>query len=200
MYPLIQIAGFLFVLGGAAVHTLSRSWTRSLLAFAAQSLGIGILAWQFSPLPMAMAKCVVGWLAAALISVTLAREGVVHAEISNKPVSVIFRASLLLLILSAVLSLLPEFSGIFRHPPYGILAVTAFLIGTGLINIGFSEHACRVAIGLLTALQGFELGYLWMEQSLLVIGLLAAADLAIVLALITLFSFSIPASAGEEGK
>jgi hypothetical protein len=193
----IQLLGYLFALAGATIQTLSRNWPRTLIGFAVQSLGVGIVAAQVAPLPMAIVKCVAGWLAASLIAVTLAREGVPHGETPNRPIAVLFRAALLLLVWSALLALLPEFGAVFRQPSYGLLALTALLIGAGLINLGLSEHTCRLAIALLTALQGFELGYLWMEQSLLVIGLLAAADLALALALIALYAYSVPSSAEE---
>jgi hypothetical protein len=189
----IQVLGYIFALAGAGVHTLSRNWNRTLIGFAVQSLGAGMIAAQIAPVPMAITKCVVGWLSAALVAITLAREGAPDARAaSRRPMAVFFRAALLLLVWSAFLSLLPEFSPVFRRPPYNLLALSVLLIGAGLIGLGLSEHACRVALALLTVLQGFELGYLWMEQSLLVIGLLAAADLAAVLALVALYTYSLP--------
>jgi hypothetical protein len=189
----ISFLGYVCILGGAGLHTLSRNWNRTLAGFVVQSLGVGIVAMQIAPVPMAITKGIVGWLAAALIAITLAREGPAGAPAAGRrPIAVLFRAALLLLVWSAFLALLPEFGPMFRQPPYSLLALSALLMGTGLINLGLSEHACRVAIAVVTALQGFELAYLWMEQSLLVIGLLAAADLAAVLALVALYLNGIP--------
>lgn len=188
MYPAIPLIGYLCVLGGAASHTLVRSWKWVLIAFAAQSLGVGIVAWQISPLPLAIVKCVVGWLAAALIAITFSRDGAPRMEDRKRPFTAFFRAALLLLMVSAAFALGPAIGSIFHNPPSGILTMTGILLGVGILNIGLSEEPCRMAVNLLTIFQGFELSYLWMEQSLLLIGLLAAANLAIVLVMITLFS------------
>ena len=72
------------------------------------------------------------------------------------------------------------------------------LICAGLLNLGLSEHPLRSAASLLTVLQGFELGYLWIEQSLLVLALLAVTDLAMVMALIILHSHASPQPAAES--
>jgi hypothetical protein len=79
---------------------------------------------------------------------------------------------------------------VFGEPPAGIAFCVCFLIGVGLVNLGLSEHPLRTGVNLLTLLQGFELGYLWIEQSLLVLALLAVTDLAIILVLIILNSYS----------
>jgi hypothetical protein len=197
LYPFIPLLGYLCIFIGTVGHSLLRAWNRSLIAFSLQSLGVGIIAWQIAPLPLAITKCIVGWLAAALIAITFSREGAPRIKDRNKSIVLFFRSAMLLLIISAVFSLLPQIGMVFRNPPTGVLAVIGLLIGAGLVNIGFSEEPCRVAISLLTVLQGFELGYLWMEQSLLLIGLLAAADLAIVLAMITLFTLGQSGQSGE---
>jgi hypothetical protein len=197
LYPLLPILGYLTILIGSAGHSLLRTWNRSLIAFSLQSLGVGLVAWQIAPLPLAIAKCIVGWLAAALIAITFSREGTPPTADRQQPVARFFRSAILLLILSAVIAMLPQIGAVFRNPPIGILFMVGVLLSVGLVNIGFSEEPCRVAISLLTVLQGFELGYLWMEQSLLLIGLMAAADLAIVLSMITLFSLSQPGHSEE---
>lgn len=186
------VLGYALLIGGACGLALFRSWTRVLLALAVQSLGLGLVALQISNPPIAVAKSVVGWIAVALLAVTLSRESRPFRDADNKPISVYFRFSLLLFLFSAIVALLPQLAGVFRNPPLGVAFAACFLIGAGLLNIGLSEPPLRAGVSLLTILQGFELGYLWIEQSLLVLALLAATDLAIILTLIILFSYAPP--------
>jgi hypothetical protein len=189
--------GYALLIGGAGFLTLFRSWFRVLAAFAIQSLGVGLVALEVSHPPIAIAKIVVGWIAAALLAVTLSRQKRDALDERMEPIAFFFRFSLLLFLFSSILATLPQFAGVFRHPPAGILFASCFLIGVGLLNLGLSEHPLRSGISLLTVLQGFELGYLWIEQSLLVLALLALTDLAIIMALIVLHTRSLPPSPDE---
>jgi hypothetical protein len=191
------ILGYVLLIGSACLLTLFRSWIRVLAAWAVLSLGFGLVALQVAYPPIAIAKTIVGWIAAALLAVTLSREKRIVPDEETKPISIIFRFSLLLFLFSAILAMLPQFGGVFRNPPAGILFASCFLIGVGLLNLGLSEHPLRSGISLLTVLQGFELGYLWIEQSLLVLALLAVTDLAIIMALIILHTHAAPPSADE---
>jgi len=163
---------------------------------AVQSLGFGLLAAFIAPLPIAIAKAVVGWIAAALLAITLTRDYRELRGTDNALLPFLFRLSLLLLLFASILALLPRLLGLFHNPPLGIAFAAFFLLAGGLINIGLSEHPLRVGVSLLTMLQGFELGYLWLEQSLLVLALLAITDLAVILALIVLHAHAAP-SAGD---
>lgn len=55
------------------------------------------------------------------------------------------------------------------------------LVGMGLIQLGFSNQAFRVILGLLTILSGFEIFYASIEDSALVAGLLAGISLGLAL-------------------
>ncbi len=188
----LVILGYVFLIGGACFLTLFRSWIRVLAALAVQSLGFGLIALQIALPPIAITKTIVGWIAAALLAVTLSREKRVIRDEETGTISFFFRFSLLLFLFTAILAMLPQFGGVFRNPPAGVLFASCFLIGVGLLNIGLSEHPLRSGISLLTLLQGFELGYLWIEQSLLVLALLAVTDLAIIMVLIILHAHAAP--------
>jgi hypothetical protein len=192
--------GYVLLIGGACSLALFRSWIRVLISLAVQSLGFGLVAMQISNLPLAAAKSVVGWIAVALLAVTLSRERRSLQEVEHNLVSVLFRFSLLLFLFSSIVALLPQLAGVFRNPPSGIAFAACFLIGAGLLNIGLSEPPLRSGVSLLTVLQGFELGYLWFEQSLLVLALLAATDLAIILTLIIHHAFAAPFPPGESAS
>ncbi len=189
MSGFLAVLGMILMIAGGALFTLARSWHRTLAALAVQTLGLGFAVVQISPLPIAVAKVVAGWIAVGLLALTLPR-----FDPSDTPsggsarIQFFFRFSLLLFVFTSVIALLPQLSGVFGDPPAGLAVAACGLMGVGLLNLGLSEHPLRTAASLLTVLQGFELGYLWIEQSLLVLALLAATDLAMVMALIILHS------------
>jgi hypothetical protein len=191
------LVGYIALLAGACGLTLFRSWPGVLASLAVQTLGVGLVAAQISPLPVAAAKIIVGWISVALLAVTVSREKKGDAGEENFRISAFFRFSLLLFLFSSIVALLPQLGGLFQDPPVGVLSSACLLIGVGLVNIGLSEHPLRSGVNLLTVLQGFELGYLWIEQSLLVLALLAFTDLATILTLIVLQSYSQASPSGE---
>jgi hypothetical protein len=197
MLPVLLVLGYLALGIGCVFLTLFRSWPRTLTAFAIQSFGVGAVALQIAPLPVAFVKGLVGMLVVSITAVTLFREKRPLPIEETGVVASIFRLSLLLFLFSSIVALLPDMEALFQNPPAGIVLPACFLIGNGFINLGLSEHPIRVGISLVSILQGFELAYLWMEQSLLVIGLLAIVDLVIILVLIVLFSVSLSASSDE---
>ncbi|MGB7537821.1 MAG: hypothetical protein WBM17_04720 [Anaerolineales bacterium] len=192
------IIGFFCLLGGTGLLTIFRSWNRSLWALALQSTGLGLVATQIAPPPVAIVKTVVGLIAVALLAFTLSREKRMTADEENPPIQAFFRFSLLLFLFSSIVALLPQLTEVFRVPPAGVALAALSLFCAGLLNLGLSEHPLRSAASLLTVLQGFELGYLWIEQSLLVLALLAVTDLAMVMALIILHSHAAPDASSES--
>jgi hypothetical protein len=158
--------------------------------FAADRWGFGLIAIQIVPIPIAVAKCIVGWLAVTILAITLSRDREGVAQEREGLIASLFRIALWILVVSALIVLFPSMGVIFQNPPPGIIFPTWFLLGTGLLNLGLSEHPIRVAISLLSILQGFELSYLWVEQSLLVLALLAGMDLSIVVVLSILDSYN----------
>lgn len=199
MFFWMVLAGYLLILIGAFGLTITRSWMYALISFSLQTLGVGLLALQIAPIPVAAAKCIVGWLAVTILAITISREKTDFFRDREGPIASLFRTALWILVLCSLLVLFPGFGGLFRDPPTGILLPSSFLLGIGLLNLGMSEHPLRVALSLLSLLQGFELSYLWVEQSLLVLALLAVMDLSILLILSILYSYSIPAEYSETG-
>ena len=64
-----------------------------------------------------------------------------------------------------------------------ITIATFVLIGQGLLNIALNENPLKVGLGLLTVTAGFELFFVLVEPSLLVVALLGFVNLIIALAL-----------------
>jgi hypothetical protein len=179
--------------------TLFRSWNRALAALAVQSFGLGLVTTQVSYPAVAIAKSIVGWIAVALLALTVSRERRQTEEEENPPVQILFRFALLLFLFSSIVALSPRLAVVFRDPPGGLAFTACFLIAVGLLNLGLSEHPLRSAANLLIVFQGFELGYLWIEQSLLVLALLAIMDLSMVMAMIFLHAHAAGESSAEGG-
>jgi hypothetical protein len=186
----IILAGYAFVLTGTLVFTVTRSWIYALSAFALQTLGVGLIAIQIAPIPIAAAKCIVGWLAVAILAVTISREKKIFLQDEEGVIAPLFRLAMWILVASSAMVLFSGLGGFFQNPPAGILLPSGFLMGAGLVNLGISENPLRVSLSLLALLQGFELSYLWVEQSLLVLALLAVMDLSILVVLSILHSYS----------
>jgi hypothetical protein len=184
-------------------------WRFSILALAAQYVGVFVLVALVWPLEMAAAKLVTGWMAAAILGVAVANllqewpftetgeapleRGELPAETPKTvpnvgyatvafPSSRVFRLLAALLIVLAVLSIAPA---LIQWVP-GITLEQAWggliLIGIGLLQLGFTGHTFRTVLGLLTMLAGFEILYAVVEKSTLVEGLLAGVNLILALA------------------
>jgi len=188
----IILGGYLFILTGTLIFTVTRSWIYALTAFSFQTLGVGLLALQIASVPVAAAKCIVGWLAVTILAITISHEKKEFLQDAEGTIAPIFRMAIWILVFSSMLVLFPGLGGFFQNPPAGILLPSGFLLGIGLVNLGISEHPLRVSLSLLSLLQGFELSYLWVEQSLLVLALLAVMDLSILVVLSILHSYSTP--------
>ena len=53
------------------------------------------------------------------------------------------------------------------------------LLGLGLLQLGLSQEAIRIVIGVLTVISGFEILYATLEASVLMTGLLAILNIGI---------------------
>jgi len=178
----LALIGFVVALGGASALLLLREWRWMLLAFAIQSAGVGLIAWTIVPAGIAAVESLSGWFAGAAIAVSVLRASTPLPEERTAPANGIFRGLALLMILVAIGSLLPDIGALLGGPPSQVTFAASSLAGAGFLILGLTEQPLRTALGLLTALQGFELAYLWSERSLLVIALLAAVNLSVALA------------------
>ncbi|MHB0857268.1 MAG: hypothetical protein ACYC5M_06830 [Anaerolineae bacterium] len=71
----------------------------------------------------------------------------------------------------------------FQPVPDEFMLTAYWLICTGLLMTLISADPLRMGFGILTAINGFELLYLSLEQSLVIIGLLGVIDLVLALAI-----------------
>lgn len=158
----------------------ARDWRWSVALLAIQYLGVAALTSLSWPLEMAITKMVAGWMSGAVLGMAVAS---VPASWGHEgrfwPTGRIFRFLAALMVAIAVFSALPRLGELFPQAPALLLAGALILVGMGLLHLGLTAQPFRVAVGLLTALSGFEIIYASVETSILVAGLLAGVNLGI---------------------
>jgi hypothetical protein len=95
--------------------------------------------------------------------------------------------------------------GAWRAYPVDLVPAEINLTGYWLISIGLlltltSVDPLRMGFGLLTFLNGFEALYLFLEQSLVVIGLLGVVDLVIALGIVACAESWVEGIKGDKGS
>lgn len=164
----------------------SQDWRWTLTALALQTLGVFVLVSFNWPLSLAAVKLVAGWMAAAVLGVTLAGDagGARRALRPRKLTSLsgqIFRllaAAVIALTVASVAPALADWApGVTLAQSYAILG----LMGFGALLLGLTAQPLYAVIGLLTILSGFEILYAVSESSTLVAGMLAGVNLGLAL-------------------
>ncbi|HSG16786.1 MAG TPA: hypothetical protein VLE70_10765 [Anaerolineae bacterium] len=185
----------------AALILIVRDWRWSLLFLTAQYLVVGLLFADVLLPHLAFMKVLVGMFVCLILYITarqvnwgklpedvtpdeavqLQKERFVRFGSLVLPTDTPLRVFLALIICLAVwataqrsLYLLPA------APDHFHVAVFA-LIGLGLVTLSLTDEPLMAGLGLLTFLTGFELFYSALEQSVAMLGLLGAVNLAIAL-------------------
>ncbi len=184
----------------AATLLLVQDWRISLIVLALQYLCVFVLIIPVWPLPMAAAKLISGWIAAAVLGMAISanpdlRSGLRAAnhmlvnpatetaqfQSAAGGLGIAFRiltAGLVALTIASQLELvtswLPKITAEYAWT--GLM-----LIGFGLIKLGFTFQPFHILLALLTALAGFEILYAVLEPSVISAGLFATVTLAISL-------------------
>ncbi|MFL7813693.1 MAG: hypothetical protein AB8I40_08450 [Anaerolineales bacterium] len=181
MISLLQslLAGVLFICGVGILITPSRRWMTGLLAL--QYAGVFGLVGVSWPLEIAVVKLVAGWMAAAILFLTyynLPSLPNPKRMASSSPgyLFIGFSALLIGLVMYSLVPLaLRWFLGASPQQVLGGL----WLLGLGLLQLGFSRQDIRIVIGLLTVISGFEILYATLEASVLMTGLLAILNIGL---------------------
>ncbi|MEN8173193.1 MAG: hypothetical protein ABFS03_09980 [Chloroflexota bacterium] len=166
----------------AAVLFISRDWRLSISALGAQYVGVLLLIALSWPFELAVIKLVAGWIAAAILGMSLIEQH--HAwgdELGHHFSGSLFRIFIAGLMGLAMLSLAPEISQWAVHASSEQILGSLILTSFGLLHLGFTVQPDRIILGLLTVLSGFEIIYATMETSLLVNAFLAVINLGIAL-------------------
>lgn len=200
----LPIPGALIVIATAFMLLIGPNWRASLATLAIQYLGVFILVSTGSTIQLALTKLVAGLMAVAVLGMSIYNllnlEGsstksanIVFTELhkddpgNHKPgghniVSQrIFRLLTGLLATLVGVSIAPQIvtwvPGISIEQTWGSI----ILLGSGLLQLGFTIQPFRTILGLLTFLSGFEIIYATAEPSALVTGLLAVVTLGLSL-------------------
>jgi len=167
---------------------LFQNWRWTITALAVQYLAEFLLVVLVLPTGLAAVKLVAGWMAGAVLASSQATALVQEDELSGHSGRV-FRLLISALVWILAVSITPGVSVIVPVvTPY--LAGGLILLGMGLLQLSMTTQSERVIIGLLTVLSGFEVLYAAVENSVLVIGLLAAVNM--ILALVGAYLQAVP--------
>jgi hypothetical protein len=189
------------VLGLLAANSLalllSRDWRRVLAALALQYLLAFVLITPSWPVDLAAVKLVAGWMATAILGLTLINLPEEPSEGEERfPRSAAFLtmgAGVVAVMVSGAAPALADWSRQFNlTQAWGGL----FLIGIGVMQVGLGSSVFRSLVGLLILLSGFEIIYAAVELSILVAGLLAMLTLGVAL----IGSYLMQAPGAEPGR
>jgi len=192
------VAGILIT---ANILVVSREWRLNVLALIVQYFFAIMLMTRLIRLEVAAIKGLIGWMSCMIFYLTerrgaeLTRAAQPGAGEQDNPTSeqrrwrrwtALSRAAFYLL--AGLLVSVVVYMATLRFPlpeeviPPDITLACYLMVGLGLLLIGLSESPLQVGVGLLTFLLGFDLFYVAIEQSLVVVGLIGAVNLLIALA------------------
>lgn len=169
------------VCAGLLVILDDRRW--AIAALAVQYFFAAWLSALSLPLGVAAVKAVSGLLACAVLWLTASSQGwrLPEARVGGLPTGHAFRWIAVLLVVTVAFGISregwPAIPGLAEN---GALGAT-FLLTLGLLQIGITEDALHVGVGILTMLSGFEAAYAAVEPSLAVVAMLAAIHLGVAL-------------------
>jgi hypothetical protein len=160
---------------------VSREWRWSLALLAGQYFAAFWLTYTRWPLTMAATQLVTGWMAAAMLGMSLIHTSAGSAEESSWPQGSGFRLFAAGLVLIAVFASAPNIAA--WQPGIGLPLVTGafILIALGLLHLGMTAHPLQIILGLLTLLLGFVTIFSAIENSILIAGLLSTVNLSLAL-------------------
>ena len=167
----------------ALVMVANRDWRIVILALSAVYLGVFTLIAAIWPFEMAVVKLVAGWIAASVLGIALGSLPGELATTGRYPWSeILLRLSAAGLVGLAVFSLVPVMPDWFPGVSEPLMFAALVLVELGVLQLGFTAQSFQSLVGLLVFMAGFELVYAGVEDSILVVGVLAIINLGIALA------------------
>jgi hypothetical protein len=161
-----------------------RDWRWSILTLSIQYIGVVLMVMPAWPLELAMTKLIAGWMASAILGVSLANSPLASGlprETQTSLSGQIFRLIAAGLVALVLFSIVPRSTDWFVQVNIASRWGGFILIGMGLLHLGLTNHPLRVTLGLLTVFSGFEILYASVESSTLVAGLIAGITLGLAL-------------------
>ncbi len=169
-----------------------------LAALAVQYACVGLLVADALPLGAAVAKVVAGLAATAVMGTALLLPATRLANSRPERLHPLHGVAVGLVGAAALALGSRPWMGLPGMTAGASLA-SATLMALGLLQIGVSQGAFRVGVGLVTMLSGFEVAYSFVEPSLAVIALLCAVHLGIALVVSYLLN-ALPLDEGQAGE
>ena len=164
------------------VLLLNLDWRWSITILGTQYIGVILLVSPAWEIEMAATILVAGWMAGAVLGVTMSSVSASQLQETNPGISErIFRLIAAGLIALVVISAVPKSEAWFVQINDASRWGGFILIGMGFLHLGLTNNPFRVTLGLLTILSGFEIIYAEIESSTLVAGLLAIINLGLAL-------------------
>jgi hypothetical protein len=158
---------------------LNFSWRVNIAVLGVQYLAAFFLFILVFPLTLAAVKLVVGWMSIAILgSASPGVEDIKQTSINQT--GRLFRLMASGMAVVVTFSIAPFVVDII---PTGLVIVwgSLILIVMGLLQLGMTTQPANVIIGILTILCGFDILYASVENSVLVVGLLALTTLGLAL-------------------
>lgn len=159
----------------------SRDWRWSLGLLATQYVCVFWMVQTHWPISMAATKLVTGWMASAVLGIAQLSAG------SNRQTGQswlqgrlfqFFAAGMVLVATFALALRVVDWLNVSLPIAWGGLLMIVF----GLLHLGITSDPFQVIIGLLTLMAGFEILYVFVENSALVTASIAVIDLGLALA------------------
>lgn len=185
----LALAAVILVTLTSLTLLINRDWRISLIALAAQYIGVFILVALEWPVSLAAPKLLAGWMAGTVLGMNLIGSGPAEGSGEdenqtagpNRLSGQVFRLLAATLAGLVVISIAPGLDawlpGLTLEQAWG----GSILMGVGLLQLGFTTRPFHITLGLLTVISGFEIFYATIEASVLLAGLLAAANLGLAL-------------------
>ncbi len=192
----------LIILAGAAcAMVMSRDWRLSISTLIAHYLLGGLLMTRVIRLDIAMVKTVVGMMVCLTLYITARRAEIRPAVVSPDEASPpsprprwlawlpldsgwLFRLLVAILGLATAATLVDHLAlWTMSTAPREVFLACIILFTEGLLALCLAEEPLKGGLGLLTLLIGFDLFYIMIVQSLIVVGLMGLVNFSIALAI-----------------
>jgi len=158
---------------------ISRSWRWSIGLLATQYFAAFWLALVHWPLNMSATMLVTGWMSAAALGITHLNIKDDLTQETSWPQGRTFRLFACGLVLLAITASAGSLADWLPNASLPLAWGALVLIGMGFLHLGMTLDPLRVILGLSTSLLGFEVLYTFLENSILVAGLLVLVTLGL---------------------
>lgn len=174
----IQVIAIIVIVSASLLPFAMPNWRILLTALAAIYLVQFIFIFYQSPPLLPVINLIIGWMACAIIGVSILRLGL-SADTESTRTGVTFRLiSAFFFILTSFALSIDAYSWLLKVP-YILISAGLTLLFTGILQMSFYHHVLRIIISLLVFLAGVELIYYSLESSLLVIVLIGLVKIGL---------------------